>query len=76
MTENEKLLLLAYLINEGIRLENEVIDKRNVSLRHETYEPYYFELVIALVKQKAFRKFEADIMELLGLRGQKSKTED
>lgn len=79
MTENEKLMLLAYLLNEGIRLEDDVIDRRNACLRHETYEPYYFELTIALIRQKAFRKFSEDIMQLLGLRGDtpdKGKTED
>lgn len=79
MTENEKLLLVTYLMNESFRLENDVIDRRNACMRHETYEPYYIELTFALIRQKAFRKFSEDIMQLLGLRGDtsyKEKIED
>lgn len=69
MTENEKLLLVSYLMNESFRLENDVVDRRNACMKHETYEPYYIELTAALIRQKAFRKFSEDVMELLGLGG-------
>lgn len=68
MTEREKEKLLAYLLNKTIRLDNEVIDRRNAMFRHEGYIIYYFELMIALIRQKAFREFSEDVLELLGLR--------
>lgn len=68
MTEREKERLLAYLVNKMIRLDNDVIDRRNAMFRHEDYVTYYFELATALIRQRAFREFSEDVLEILHLR--------
>lgn len=67
MTEQEKERLLAYLVNKMIRLDNDVIDRRNAMVRHEDYVNYYFELAIALIIQRAFREFSEDVLKILRL---------
>lgn len=68
MTEKEKERLLAYLVNKIIRLDNDVIDRRNAMFRHESYVTYYFELAEALIRQRAFREFSEDVLKILRLR--------
>lgn len=65
MTEQEKERLLAYLVNKMIRLDNDVVDRRNAMFRHESYVMYYFELAVALIRQRAFREFSEDILKIL-----------
>ena len=67
MTEHENEKLLAYLLNEMMRLEDDVIDRRNALMRHENYIAYHYELAEALIRQRAFRKFSQDILKLLRL---------
>lgn len=67
MTEQEKERLLAYLLNKTIRLDNDVIDRRNAMYRHENYVTYYFELAEALIRQRAFREFSEDVLKILHL---------
>lgn len=65
MTEQEKERLLAYLVNKMIRLDNDVIDRRNVMFRHENYVAYYFELAAALIRQRAFKEFSEEVLKIL-----------
>lgn len=67
MTEKEKERLLAYLVNKLIRLDNDVVDRRNAMFRHENYVTYYFELAEALIRQRAFREFSEDVLKILRL---------
>ncbi|MBR1555647.1 MAG: hypothetical protein IJ644_09705 [Oscillospiraceae bacterium] len=67
MTERENEKLLAYLLNEMMRLEDDVIDRRNALMRYENYITYHYELAEALIRQRAFRKFSQDILKLLKL---------
>lgn len=67
MTEKEKERLLAYLVNQMIRLDNDVTDRRNAMFRHESYVTYYFELATALIRQRAFREFSEDVLKILRL---------
>lgn len=67
MTEQERERLLAYLVNQMIRLDNDVIDRRNAMIRHENYVDYYFELATALTRQRAFHEFSEDVLKILRL---------
>lgn len=67
MTEQEERILLAYLLNKTIQLDNDVVDRRNAMFRHESYVTYYFELATALIRQRAFREFSEDILKILRL---------
>lgn len=67
MTEQKEEKLLAYIINEMIRLESEVIDRQNAVTKHGNYADYHYELAVALIRQKAFRKFSRDVLQILGL---------
>lgn len=67
MTEHENERLLAYLLNEMMRLEDDVIDRRNALMRHENYISYHYELAEALIRQRAFRKFSQDVLKVLKL---------
>lgn len=67
MTEKETERLLAYLVNKIIQLDNDVVDRRNAMLRHEDYVTYYFELAMALIRQRAFREFSEDVLKILRL---------
>lgn len=76
MTEREKTELLAYMVNELIRLEDDIVDRRNALYKHENYISYHYELAEAIIRQKAFRKFSQDVLALLGLRfGEDSSVE-
>ncbi|MBR1528323.1 MAG: hypothetical protein IJ642_06015 [Oscillospiraceae bacterium] len=68
MTEREKTELLAYLVNELMRLDDDIVDRRNALYRHENYISYHYELAEAVIRQKAFKKFSQDVLALLGLR--------
>lgn len=68
MTEREKTELLAYLVNEMMRLDDDIVDRRNALVRHENYISYHYELAEALIRQRAFKKFSQDVLDLLGLR--------
>lgn len=65
MTEQEKERLLVYICNKMIRLDNEVIDRRNAMFRHENYVIYYFELASALIRQRAFKEFSEEVLKIL-----------
>lgn len=67
MTEQEEKRLLAYLLNKMIRLDNDVVDRRNAMYRHEDYVTYYFEIAEALIRQRAFREFSEDVLKILHL---------
>lgn len=67
MTEREKEKLLAYLLNEMIRLEDDVIDRRNAVVKHENYVVYHYELATALIRQQVFKKISQDVLQILGL---------
>lgn len=67
MTEQEEKRLLAYLVNKMIRLDNDVIDRRNAMIRHENHVTYYFELAEALIRQRAFHEFSEDVLKILRL---------
>ena len=68
MTEREKTELLAYMVNELMRLDDDIIDRRNALYKHENYISYHYELAESIIRQKAFKKFSQDVLALLGLR--------
>lgn len=67
MTEREKERLLAYIVNELIRLENRVIDCQRAFAKYSTYEMYCYELFSSMIELHTFQKISADILEILGL---------
>lgn len=67
MTEREKTELLAYMVNELMRLDDDIIDRRNALYKHENYVSYHYELAESIIRQKAFKKFSQDVLSLLGL---------
>ncbi len=67
MTEHEETKLLAYMVNEMMRLDDDIIDRRNALYKHENCIGYHYELAEAIIRQKAFKKFSQDVLALLGL---------
>ena len=67
MTEQEKTRLLAYMVNEMMRLDDDIVDRRNALYKHDDCIAYHYELAEAIIRQKAFKKFSQDVLALLRL---------
>lgn len=76
MTEREKTELLAYMVNELMRLDDDIVDRRNALYKHENCVSYHYELAEAIIKQKYFKKFSRDVLALLRLQFGEEETED
>ena len=66
MTETEKDLLRAYLTNEGLRRDSEVITARQVYLHHKT-ETGCMRILRAHIAKATFDKLAHDLCALLNI---------
>lgn len=67
MTEREKEKLFAYLANELIRMENDVIDCQNQVRWRRPDEVDCLECMLAVTRLKAFKEFSAAVTAILSL---------
>lgn len=67
MTEREKEKLLAYLLNELIRLESDMIDCQNRVRWRKPDEVDCLECMLAINRLKTFKDFSKAVMMLLAL---------
>ena len=64
MSEYEKQLLSMYLVNQGLRLDRELLDAKRIWDTRQTYAAC-MALLGALQRKKDFDKFQHDLCALL-----------
>lgn len=67
MNQKEQERLLEYLLNELIRLENDVVDCQNHVRWRKPDEVDCLECLLAITRLKAFREFSAAVTAILSL---------
>ena len=76
MNRKEQEILLAYLTNELIRLENDVTDCQNRMRWRRPDEVDCIETVIAIARLNAFKEFQSAVLAILSLDLGKAKAGD